>query len=119
MTAYKPFDVILVPFPFTDQPAQKQRPALVLKTVPSKLMEDLLICAMITSQTEGEMIEGDMMVREWESAGLIHASKLRLAKLVTLQNNIVRKKLGRILSADQKVIVRHIKKFWAITGDKS
>ena len=112
MTSFKPFDVILVPFPFADLSTQKQRPALLLKTVTAKFFGDLLLCAMVTSQTDGEMIEGDLLLKNWHEAGLMHKSKLRLAKIVTLQKNVVRKKIGHLLVEDQKTVTKLIKKFW-------
>lgn len=119
MTNFKPFDVILVPFPFTDLSTQKQRPALVVKTVASKFMGDLFLCAMLTSQIDGEMIEGDLLIGDWQKAGLIHNSKLRLAKIVTLQKSVIRKKMGQLCVDDQKTVTKLVKSFWDSASKKN
>lgn len=67
---------------------------------------------MITSKIDGEMIEGDYLLEDWREAGLLHESKLRLAKIVTLEKNMVRKTLGHLKSSDQKSVQKQLKKFW-------
>jgi mRNA interferase MazF len=48
--AYEPFDVVVVPFPFTDRLASKRRPAVVLSR-PGTIAPGQAILAMITSST--------------------------------------------------------------------
>jgi len=48
---YKPFEVVVVPFPFTDRNADKRRPALVLSDDRQfNRLSDHAVLAMITSQ---------------------------------------------------------------------
>ena len=50
MTTYKPGDILLVPFPFTDHTATKQRPAVVLSSELYNRSNPDLIIAPITSK---------------------------------------------------------------------
>jgi mRNA interferase MazF len=50
MTAYSFGDVVLVPFPFTDQPGDKQRPAVVISSARYQRERPDLILVPITSQ---------------------------------------------------------------------
>ena len=48
---YKPFDVVVVPFPFTDIKADKRRPALILSSdTKFNKKSGHAVMAMITSQ---------------------------------------------------------------------
>ncbi len=46
---YKAFDVVVVPFPFTDRAAIKRRPALVVSGAPFNDSHAQVVLAMITS----------------------------------------------------------------------
>ena len=105
-------DLVLVPFPFTNLKTTKKRPALVLSIVPSQILPTLVIVAMITSQLEGERITGDYDLRSWKEAGLLHPSKLRLAKLVSLEEGLIQKKLGVLSKEDRKNVAKHIQKIF-------
>lgn len=48
MPIYKQFEVVVVPFPFTDRNETKKRPASILSD-PSALSISKSICAMITT----------------------------------------------------------------------
>jgi len=50
MTKYKPGDVVLIPYPFSDLSGVKQRPALVLASIES---QNEAVCLMLTSQYKG------------------------------------------------------------------
>ncbi len=110
MIAYKPADILLIPFPFSDLHASKKRPAALLATVSSKKLPTLYILAMITSQVESENILGDYHLTHWEEAGLLHESKIRLGKLVTIEENLIQKKLGEIQSKDWSALKKEFKK---------
>lgn len=101
MTSYEAGDVVLVPFPFADLTTHKQRPALVLACVASGGLPELAIVAMITSRTEADEVPGDCRVDRWAAAGLARESKVRLAKVVTVEATLVRRKLGMLDAGDR------------------
>jgi mRNA interferase MazF len=100
MTAYRAGDIVIVPFPFTDLRTTKRRPALVLAAVEAEPLPSLLVLAMVTSQVETTAIPGDVRIVRWKEARLLHPSKARLAKLVSIEARMSRKRLGALHPAD-------------------
>ena len=47
---YNQFDIVLVPFPFTDKNSSKKRPALILSNKDYQIKTNHLILTMITSE---------------------------------------------------------------------
>jgi len=94
-------DVALVRFPFTDLAATKKRPALVLAVTSRSARYRLITIAMITSQVESLALEGDVTLSDWSRAGLLHPSLLRLAKVATLDGELVERTIGRLSPADR------------------
>lgn len=94
-------DVVLVPFPFTDLQTIKQRPAVVVSADWfNRARPDCVIVA-VTSQVPPR-IERDhlpLSSADLTSAGLPKASIVRLGKLVTVDQSIIRKTLGVLPSA--------------------
>jgi mRNA interferase MazF len=91
--SYKRGDILLVPFPFSDQTAVKQRPALVVSAdVFQQQSADLLIMA-ITSQIAGPLRPGEFLVRDWQQAGLLKPSAAKAA-IATIEAKLVRRSLG-------------------------
>jgi len=91
-------DVVLVPFPFTDLSATKQRPALVLSPERlNKLRPDLVLAA-ITSQVPAVLDEDEVLLSTSElgAAGLPKPSIIKLGKIFTIHQGLIRKKLGNI-----------------------
>ena len=95
-----PGDLILVKFPFTHLLSTKQRPALLLHTTKYSPHVQLITLAMITSKTEGGRLSGDVPVLNWSGAGLLHPSLVRLAKIATVELDLVQKTLGVLTKAD-------------------
>lgn len=101
--AYDRFDVVRVPFPFTDRTATRNRPALVVSdrtafNDPARHS----VMAMITSAAHAPW-PLDVRIGDLVAAGLPHASIVRL-KLFTLDHRLVRGRLGG-LSADDGTAV--------------
>lgn len=97
------FDVVRIPFPFTDRLAAKNRPALVLSdgarfNAPS----GHAVMAMITSQANAPW-PCDCPILDLDSAGLPAPSKVRL-KLFTLDLRLVRGILGRLSDRDESSV---------------
>ena len=66
MTAYNFGDVILVPFPFTDQTQSKQRPAVIVSAARYHAERRDLIVMAITSQVRSPPMFGDISLRDWQ-----------------------------------------------------
>lgn len=94
---YAKGDVVLVPFPFTDQRAAVTRPALVVSTKEYNDACGDMIVAMITSRRRDSPV--DVEVREWTRAGLLHPSWVR-AKLATISESLVQYCPGRVTGDD-------------------
>ena len=94
-----PFDVVVVPFPYSDRLAGKRRPALVVSHPDLPAILGRVWVAMITSVSGGSL--GDVALRDLAEAGLPAASILRASKLATLDANRVIRVLGRLSPTDE------------------
>ncbi len=63
-------DIILLPFPFTDQSTTKKRPAVVNSFKSCNTERPGLINMAVTSQLEPISIIGEVMIHDWQTAGL-------------------------------------------------
>jgi mRNA interferase MazF len=108
MENFKPQDLVLVPFPFTDRAISKRRPALVLSSEDYTKDCGHLICAMVTTAKRSSW-QSDIELIDWKQSGLPVASKVRF-KLFTLDRRIVLRKLGRLTAADTQKVKISLKK---------
>ncbi len=97
----KPGDVALVRFPFADLAATKKRPALVLAHTARSQRHRLVTLAMITSQVEALRLDGDVRLEDWKEAGLLHPSLLRMAKIATVDADLIDKIIGKLAARDR------------------
>ncbi len=97
----KAHDVVIVPFPFTDQGASKRRPALALSSEAFSSSSGHSVLAMITS-ADNPTWPMDVPI-DAASAGLRSPSKVRM-KLFTLDNRLIVRKAGRLSAADQRSV---------------
>ena len=95
------FDVVLVPFPFSDLSATKQRPCLVLAETRPPRLPPLYVVAMLTSNLRGTRFPHDVVLSDWQAASLPKPTLARLSKLVSIERPVIRRQLGRLGSADQ------------------
>jgi mRNA interferase MazF len=98
-----PFDVILVPFPFSNLEAAKLRPCLVLMTMKPARYPQHLIVAMMTSHVE-KHFPHDLLVENPSEAGLPKPTLIRLAKVVTIDSSLIKKRLGSLSKSDRKQV---------------
>ncbi len=104
----KPFDVIVVPFPFTDSAAAKRRPALVLSTQAFNDRAAHLVLAMITSRENRVVGRSIWEIQDLPAAGLSHASIIRM-KLFTLDERFVLRKAGMLAGPDRAEVHRALR----------
>jgi len=99
MTGSRFGDVVLVPFPFTDQSDQKKRPAVVVSsTAYHRERADLILMA-VTSQVRASPAVGEAAIVGWQMAGLLKPSVLKPI-LFTLERGLILRKLGRLQQQD-------------------
>jgi mRNA interferase MazF len=91
---YRFGDIVLIAFPYSNNEGNKKRPALVLLDTGDN---DLLL-ARITSQYVSTNF--DMQISEWQEAGLLVPSYIRLHKLATLETILIDRRLGHLSSSD-------------------
>jgi mRNA interferase MazF len=77
MTSYDFGDVVLVPFPFTDQTGAKKRPAVVVNSIAYNIARFDVILMAITSQRKSLMSFGEVEIVEWAKAGLLKPSVVK------------------------------------------
>ena len=95
------YDVVVVPFPFTDRRVSKRRPAMVLSSSEFNAASGNTVLAMITSAANPPSsldIEIDS-----KKAGLKAPSKVRM-KLFTLDNRLILSKAGTLAKNDRAAI---------------
>jgi mRNA interferase MazF len=101
--AYQFGDVLLVPFPFTDQSASKQRPGVIVSSAAYHRARRDLVLMPITSQLRGSGAFGEVMVQDWQAARLLKPSAIKPV-LATLEQALVIKALGRLSARDAQAL---------------
>ncbi len=101
--AYSFGDVVLVPFPFTDQSGAKKRPAVVVSSSGYHAGRRDLIIMAITSQVRQPLGFGEALVVDWQTAGLIKPSVLKPV-LATIEQGLVVRAMGSFSAADLRAL---------------
>ena len=108
---FERFDVVVVPFPFTDIDAKLRRPAVVLSD-PVAFGKDTgqNLMAMVT-RAQRSSWQSDLPIQDSTSAGLAACSLLRL-KLFNIENRFIIRKLGQLSELDifrlKSLLVSHL-----------
>ena len=96
-------DVLLVPFPFTDQSASKQRPGVIVSSATYHRARRDLVLMPITSQLRGSGAFGEVMVQDWQAAKLLKPSAIKPV-FATLDQALVIRVLGRLSARDAQAL---------------
>jgi mRNA interferase MazF len=102
-TSFEFADVVLVPFPFTDQSTIKKRPAVVVSSAAYHRQRPDLILMAITSQFRPANTVGEVLVQHWQSAGLIKPSVLK-PLLTTIERGLVVRTMGKLHAEDRAAL---------------
>lgn len=94
---FKPGDVVLVRFIFTNQIGAKRRPAVVMSIAAYHEARSDVIMMPITSRPTTDY--GDCDVTDWEPAGLVSPSRLK-AVLQTVEQTSIDRVLGHLSGSD-------------------
>ncbi|MBI5324979.1 MAG: type II toxin-antitoxin system PemK/MazF family toxin [Ignavibacteriae bacterium] len=107
---YNQWDIVLVPFPFTDLSLSKKRPGLIISPKEYNKSNDIII-AFITSNLNTDYKIGDYLIKDWEKASLPKPSLIRM-KFATISNFIINKKLGRLSDNDINSFKKELQLFF-------
>ena len=107
----KPYDIVVVTFPFTDRRASKRRPALALSSEAFNADSGHSVLTMITS-ADNPPWPMDVPI-DVASTGLRSASKVRM-KLFTLDNRLILRTVGSLSPTDQRAVIAVIAKLLAV-----
>ncbi len=99
MINYKRGDVVLVPFPFSDQATIKKRPAIIISTNKYNDNSSDVIIIAVTSQINNSMGIGECLIIDWQKAGLIKISSIKPA-ISTIEKTLILKNLGKLSDRD-------------------
>lgn len=113
---FKRFDVVVVPFPFTDRKADKRRPALILSDkMQFNKSSGHAVLAMITSQKNPDWPLDTKIIGN-RKAGLTAPSKVRM-KLFTLDSRLIVRKIGTLTDTDKMAVTKALQRLLATRTD--
>ena len=106
---YNRFDVVVVPFPFTDSSTTKRRPALIIsEQIAFNTPMKKSVMAMITTATHKPWAL-DVNISDLSAAGLFNPSIVRM-KLFTLDHSLIVRHIGHLSSTDADEVIESIGK---------
>lgn len=112
---YDLYEVVKVPFPFTDVKIAKVRPALIISSAKHfNANIGLSVMAMITSiKPTQDSWPADIMIEDLELAGLPVPSIIRF-KIFTLDHRLILDRLGKLAKPDVQHVQRKLKEILSL-----
>lgn len=100
-------DIVLIPFPFSDQTRTKVRPALVLsKEVFNSQSQDVIVCGM-TSKLSKDFYSIQIGENDLEK-GLVEMSMVKVESLAKVEQRLILKTIGRLKPAKFEQVLEKI-----------
>ncbi len=93
-TTYQAGELVLVAFPYARGTQIKHRPALVILDTGNA---DVVVARVTTQRHQTPY---DVPITDWQGAGLLAPSAVRLHKLATLEKALIARRLGQVQPAD-------------------
>lgn len=120
MQPIAPGDVVLVPFPFTNLKQKKVRPAVVISREKVHKQENdytlLFISSVIPDVVQPYEVVFEKSDSEFAQSGLKKTSLLKANKIVTVQRNLLKRKLGQLGPEIKKALVKAIQQAILVDG---
>ena len=93
---YEQGEIVLIPYPFSDLSAIKQRPVLILSNnIYNSKTEDIVVCGITSNIKDSEysvLLENKNLV----NGNLPIKSRIKADKLFTLKNSLIKKRIGKV-----------------------
>lgn len=94
--AYRQGDLVLIPVPFTDLSAQKQRPVIIVSGDNFNALQDDIIVVAVTSNPAVNPYTLALSNNELSEGKLPRISQIRTDKIYTLSQSIVVRRIGHV-----------------------
>ncbi len=102
---YKPFDIVIAPFPFADEMGKfKYRPALAISSQEYSKSTNCTMFLMITSAKNSDF-ENDYKIQDYSNTNLQGECIVRF-KIFTLDNSILKNKIGTLNEVDKQEVMK-------------
>ncbi len=99
-------DLLLVPFPFSDQSGRKVRPVIVVSNNEfNQYSEDVLVAG-VTSNVSKDKYSIKLENKDLENGKLITNCVIKVENMLRLDKNLIIKKIGRVKKEKLKEIIR-------------
>jgi mRNA interferase MazF len=102
MAIFDRFDVVSVPFPYTDRPVRQRRPALIVSQSAYEQATGLIWVVMITAAENRAWLH-DVPLSDSRLAGLSIPSVIRPTKIATLKATQATR-IGSVTAAEQRAV---------------
>lgn len=109
---YKRWDVVAVAFPFLEGTDAKRRPALIISTDRLLKEQGLFWIAMITTAKSGHRRD-DIAITDRERAGLPEDCVIRIARIATIGEAQIARRLGEITTKDRNAATGLLRRYIA------
>ena len=110
---FAPFEVVVVPFPYTDRLAEKRRPAIVISAPELQKRHGLVWLAMVTSAANPAW-HFDVVIADLKSTALPAPSRVRPAKIATVDAARILHRIGRLSGTDAAAVRMNLRKLAAV-----
>ena len=107
---YNRWDVVAVRFPFIEGTDAKRRPALIVSTDRLRTDHGLYWIAMITTAKTGHRPD-DIAIMNIERAGLFEDCVIRVARMTTVSDGQIARRLGDIMPKDRTAVSALLKRY--------
>jgi mRNA interferase MazF len=111
------WDIVKVPFPYTDRPVRQRRPALVVAAGEIEVADGILWLVMITS-AENRGWSDDVGILDLDGAGLPAPSIVRPAKIATADARGAQR-LGTLSIVDREAVAAGLRRIIGVALDRS
>lgn len=101
MTNYNFGEIVLVPFPFTDQTDTKKRPAIVVSSSFYNLSLPNVVLMAVTSQVKKPLKAGEIEIINWQKARLLKSSVVKPI-FIRIEKKLILRTLGSLDKTDEQ-----------------
>jgi mRNA interferase MazF len=110
VSRFRPWDVVVVPFPYSEQRQSVVRPGVIVSTPRLHQKTRMYYVAMITN-AQHQAWEGDVPISNLKGAGLPVPSIVRPAKLATIDESAIVRAVGSLPTKDRAKVLESLHGF--------